>query len=136
MNPLRADFVSRCIDDPVNPGDDIHEFYRLHRLYEISGIALWYQRFHAIHLSRSWKKLFGIFSGEVVSLEDYLILIRDIEERKRIEAGRKSLILERPGFEWSDTFTLCEQRVRSSAVVARDWVFGIDQVVFRESPNG
>lgn len=105
------------------------EIKRVNRLYVISGVAIWLQQWNMVHLSESWGEVFGIPTNEIVLLEDYLALIENDEDRARIWRGRESLISQTPGFEWSDTFTLRDRTLQTTAIVAKGCIFGMDRVV-------
>lgn len=105
------------------------EIKRINRLYVISGTALWFQKSNIVHLSANWGEIFQIRAEEIFLLEDYLALIDDPEDRRRISDARESLISERPGFEWCDSYILRGHSVRTAAVVAEGCIMGIDRTV-------
>ena len=106
------------------------ESRRVHTILEAAGIGLWQQRSNQLCLSGAWYHLFGIPVGEIFILDEYLELIDDPADCRRVAKSRGKLPQEPYQTRWSDTFSLAGKKVRSKAIVwTHETVLGVDVLV-------
>ena len=110
------------------PGStDTRKFQELHAVLEMLNIGIWTQRSNVLCLSAGWCRLFGVPEDDIFLLEDYLMLIDDPDERRRVGEFRDNFHQNPPQTLWTDTFSLAGKSVHSRAIVTEDeTLFGVD----------
>jgi hypothetical protein len=86
-----------------------------------------------LYVTKAWLRVFGQ-KENVTTLDDYLELIDNESDRERVREARENLAYQAIGTKWCDEFTICGQRIQSTAFVTQEQtVIGVDIVV--KTPN-
>ena len=108
-------------------GTDAENFRKLHIALEKLKVGVWTQHSNIVGLSEAWYRFFEIMYGDIFLLEDYVRLIDDPKDRKRVWGFRDIFHQNPPGTLWEDTFSLAGKRVHSRAFITEDGtLFGVD----------
>jgi len=111
----------------VNDIEKDPQFYWL--TFHIGRIGPWEQSNGEIGLSNNWCHVFGT-KDSPCTLEEYVKLINDAEERARIYEERMKLQQQAPGTRWKSDCTLCGRKIRSIGLIGQDrFIAGLDMIL-------
>jgi len=121
-NPVLANFLR-----DVN---ELEKDMRFHWLtFQFDRIGPWEQSDGKIGLSDVWCQVFGI-KDSPCTLKEYVELIDDAEERRRIYEVRLNLQQQAIGTRWESEYTLCGHKIRSIGLVDQDGIIaGLDMIL-------
>jgi hypothetical protein len=115
-------------------GEIEKEFQFLKLVFDIGNIGPWEQFDETdLYVTKAWLRIFGQ-RDNITTLQDYLELIDNESDRKRVREARENLVYQTIGTKWSDEFTIGDKRIQSTAFVTQEQtVIGVDVVV--NAPN-